>query len=125
MTAPKLLTPEEFEPIAERLGTAGECWSVAEVEGEDLVDLVTEARRARASEAALLSDREALVALLAKFKEHEFVSRMDWVGHCPFRRDLGCHGSDGRNAAVGTPRPKPHDEFCPYHALEKAKAVSP
>lgn len=68
--------------------------------------------------AALLERMRALEAVVAKFREAEWL-RGDWQGICPFRRhkDIVCMGTDGRVAPVGTPSLVPHDEHCPYHAL--------
>lgn len=68
--------------------------------------------------AAMLERMRAVEAVLAKFRQFEW-ARGDWQGLCPFRRhkDVGCLGTDGRVAAVGTPTPVPHAEHCPYHAL--------
>jgi hypothetical protein len=61
--------------------------------------------------------REALEA----FEREEFRTKADWLGLCAFRRsDVRCRGTDGHNSAVGTPKPTPHSEHCPYSGLRRA-----
>lgn len=56
--------------------------------------------------------------VLSAFRDAEWC-RSDWQGTCPFRRhkDIYCMGTDGRVAPVGTPKPVPHSEGCPYRLL--------
>lgn len=56
---------------------------------------------------------------LKAFKKQEFTVRSDWLGLCTFHRIVGCQGNNGRHAALGTPRPKPHAEHCPYYKLNE------
>lgn len=73
----------------------------------DLDTLRRELNEARAEAAALL-------AVVERFRAEEWAQKADWLGLCPFRRALGCHGTDGHNAPVGPPSPKPHADHCPY-----------
>lgn len=65
-------------------------------------------------------------AVLAAFRALE-CERSDWQGFCPFRRhsDVRCHGTDGHVSAVGTPKPRPHSEGCPYAILANLNLEKP
>lgn len=72
--------------------------------------------------AALLERLRALERFTSAARDLEW-QRHDWQGLCVFRRAAGCDGTDGRYSALGTPKPRPHSENCPFHglnALEKA-----
>jgi hypothetical protein len=67
---------------------------------------------------------ERLERALVGFMDEEFRTKADWLGLCAFRRsDVRCQGTDGHNSALGTPRPTPHSEFCPYHKARAALAA--
>jgi hypothetical protein len=74
--------------------------------------------------AALLEELRALRGVVQAFRDAEWTRSSDWQGFCPFRRskEIGCRGTDGHSSAVGSPKPVPHDEHCPYHALHAAES---
>ena len=68
---------------------------------------------------AASEDIRALELVVEGFRALEW-ARTDWQGYCPFGRhkEVLCPGTDGNASGMGTPRPTPHREGCPYHALQ-------
>ena len=69
------------------------------------------------------ADLERVRDAMDAFARKEFSLKADWLGLCPMRHAIYCQGSDGHNSALGTPKPKPHKEGCPYSGLRETLAI--